>query len=29
MVELKTEESWQQLLDSVDTFLFDCDGKCD
>lgn len=24
-----TSEQWQALLDSVDTFLFDCDGRKD
>ncbi len=27
MTELKTKEEWKELLDSVDTVLFDCDGK--
>lgn len=25
---LKTGEEWKELLDSVDTILFDCDGAC-
>ena len=29
MEELVTKEQWQALLDSVDTFLFDCDGRKD
>lgn len=29
MEELVTKEQWQALLDNVDTFLFDCDGRKD
>ena len=29
MAELATRNQWQALLDSVDTFLFDCDGTND
>ncbi len=27
MTELSTREEWTSVLDSVDTVLFDCDGK--
>lgn len=26
MAELETKEAWQELLDGIDTLLFDCDG---
>lgn len=25
--ELKTKECWEELLEEIDTVLFDCDGK--
>ena len=29
MTEVVTRDQWQALLDSVDTFLFDCSGRKD
>ena len=26
-MELKSSEQWKELVSSVDTFIFDCDGK--
>jgi hypothetical protein len=26
--ELKVREDWEEVLQSVETVLFDCDGKC-
>ena len=27
IMELRESEQWKELVDSVDTFLFDCDGR--
>jgi len=26
-MDLKTPQQWTELLDSVDSFIFDCDGR--